>query len=201
VQVTQTLFMIVIVHSNYYYKHYYEVIYLPFIWWGTRTKSNPLGQLQHHCPTCGKETVFTHYKLTNTWVIYSILPCWSSPAGEFIQCNVCGARYSYKSQAKTPTIISTDTVSTDRYRIEENVAVKSKKNDPLIAAIASFFIPGLGQLINGDSILKAILLFVGVFVGFLACIIPGIIIWAFGIFDAYSVAKTKMNLGEIPDKK
>ena len=53
-----------------------------------------------------------------------------------------------------------------------------------VAAILSFFIPGLGQLVKGQ-ILKAIGFFFGTFIGLAFFVIPGIAIWAWGIVDAY----------------
>ncbi len=70
---------------------------------------------------------------------------------------------------------------------------------PLIAAICSFFIPGLGQVYNGEGILKGLLFYIGTIIGSLILVIPGLAIWLYGIYNAYTVAQ-RMNRGEIPYK-
>lgn len=71
----------------------------------------------------------------------------------------------------------------------------SSKNEGL-AAVLSFFITGAGQIYNG-RIGKGILLFIAMVISWLLCsIVIGvpmlIIIWIYGIFDAYNEAK-KIN--------
>lgn len=65
-----------------------------------------------------------------------------------------------------------------------------------LAAVGSFFFPGLGQVYNG-SFGKGILVLFGTLIGYLFFFIPGILVWAYGIYDAYSTAR-KMNDGRIP---
>lgn len=64
---------------------------------------------------------------------------------------------------------------------------------PLVAAVLSFFIPGLGQFYTGQLI-KAVLLFVAaVIFGILSTILIGIpfyiIVWIYSMVDAYNEAK------------
>ena len=61
-------------------------------------------------------------------------------------------------------------------------------------------IPGLGQVYNGEGILKGLLYVIGVFIGSLILILPGLAIWLYGIYNAYKVAE-KINLGQIPYKE
>jgi TM2 domain-containing membrane protein YozV len=75
------------------------------------------------------------------------------------------------------------------------VRVPEEKN-PFLAAICSFFIPGLGQVYNGETA-KGIGVFAGTLIGLFLLIIPGLIVWVFGLYDAYTTAK-KMNNKEIP---
>ena len=85
----------------------------------------------------------------------------------------------------------------------ENVAAPvaaPKQKSPILAAIGSFFIPGLGQVYNGEGFLKGLLYIIGVSVGSIILLIPGILIWIYGIYNAYSVAK-KINAGLIPFKE
>ena len=74
-----------------------------------------------------------------------------------------------------------------------------KQKNPLLAAIGSFFFPGLGQVYNGEGVLKGLLYFIGVFIGTIIFILPGLAIWIYGIYNAYKVAE-KVNLGQIPYK-
>ncbi len=65
-----------------------------------------------------------------------------------------------------------------------------------LAAVGSFLFAGLGQVYNG-SLGKGLLILFGTLIGYLFFVIPGIIVWVYGIYDAYSTAK-KMNEGKIP---
>ena len=66
------------------------------------------------------------------------------------------------------------------------------------AALLSLVFPGLGQIYNGENF-KGFLLFFWTLAG-LIMIIPGIIIWVYGIYDARKVA-LKMNSGVIPSRR
>jgi TM2 domain-containing membrane protein YozV len=66
-------------------------------------------------------------------------------------------------------------------------AVASGKN-PILAAILSFVIPGLGQVYNGQ-IVKGIVIFVAFIIGIFLVVIPGVIVWLYGIYDAYTTAQ------------
>ncbi len=70
------------------------------------------------------------------------------------------------------------------------------RKDPAIAASASFVWGGMGQAYNGQYG-KGLLFFIGVMVGSLLLLVPGIIIWAYGIYDAYVTAQ-KVNDGAAP---
>jgi TM2 domain-containing membrane protein YozV len=54
-----------------------------------------------------------------------------------------------------------------------------------IPALLSFFFPGLGQIIKGQ-VGKGILTFLGVGLGLMLLVIPGIIVWIWQIADAYN---------------
>lgn len=54
-----------------------------------------------------------------------------------------------------------------------------------VPAILSFLIPGLGQIIKGQP-LKGIAFFLGVAMGLVFLILPGVIIWIWSITDAYN---------------
>lgn len=84
---------------------------------------------------------------------------------------------------------------------------------PFLAIIASFFIPGLGQVYNGrfwKGIALAAGLAIAIFLivpGLVLLVIPGLIfavaalaIWIWGMYDAYTEAE-KMNRGELEYKE
>lgn len=76
--------------------------------------------------------------------------------------------------------------------------IHAEEKNPWVATLCSFFIPGLGQVYNGETA-KGIGIFFGTLVGFFLFFIPGLLVWLFGLYDAYTTAK-KMNSGEIPFK-
>jgi TM2 domain-containing membrane protein YozV len=65
-----------------------------------------------------------------------------------------------------------------------------------IAGFCSSFLPGLGQVYNGETA-KGFALFILTLAGLVIFLIPGLIVWLYAMYDAYSVAG-KMNSGEIP---
>lgn len=71
-----------------------------------------------------------------------------------------------------------------------------KEKSPGIAAILSFIFAGSGQIYNGEMI-KGILVLLGTLIGVLIFVIPGLIVWLYGIYDAYVTSK-RMNEGSIP---
>ncbi len=96
-------------------------------------------------------------------------------------CKECGTPVSDNTQTGT-------TVST----------VISDEKNPVLAALLSFFIIGLGQVYLGLN-KKGILLFIGAIIsGFLMLIIIGfltlVLIWIYAIYDAYNSAE-KINSG------
>lgn len=62
-------------------------------------------------------------------------------------------------------------------------SLKKERKEPWLAALASFFIPGLGQLYTQQSFGKAALIF---------CTSWLILPWIYGIYDAYRKAQ-EMN--------
>jgi len=59
---------------------------------------------------------------------------------------------------------------------------------PVVSAVLSAFFPGLGQMYNGDKLSKGLLIFFSFAIGSLFWFIPGIIIWIYGMYDAYKKA-------------
>lgn len=54
-----------------------------------------------------------------------------------------------------------------------------------LPALLSFIIPGLGQLVKGH-VGKGILIFFGFLIGLIILVLPGVIVWIYGIYDAYN---------------
>lgn len=98
-------------------------------------------------------------------------------------CNECGSQ------------INSTPIPGDSKKPEE---VHREEKSPAVATLCSFFIPGLGQVYNGDTE-KGIAVFFGTLIGVFIFFIPGLLVWLFGLYDAYTTAK-KMNAGEIPFK-
>jgi TM2 domain-containing membrane protein YozV len=73
-------------------------------------------------------------------------------------------------------------------------AAQGEKN-PLLAGLASFLFAGLGQVYNGQFA-KGVLILSGALLGSFL-IIPGILIWLYGVYDAYRTSK-QMNAGVLP---
>lgn len=105
-------------------------------------------------------------------------------------CNYCGAELKFRDAEICPNCGM-------RLRGTTKQIIHEEKN-PGIAALCSFFIPGLGQIYNGD-VGKGIAFLFGTLIGALFLFIPGLIIWIFGMYDAYKTSK-RMNSGEIPYK-
>lgn len=78
---------------------------------------------------------------------------------------------------------------------EPDQQIMEEKN-PILALICSFFIPGLGQVYDGLTA-RGIAIFFGTVVGCFIFLIPGLLVWLYGMYDAYSTAQ-KMNAKEIP---
>jgi TM2 domain-containing membrane protein YozV len=71
--------------------------------------------------------------------------------------------------------------------------IMQPKKNPGLAAVASFFFAGLGQIYNGD-ILKGVLLMIVQVINVLLCfVLVGFltypVVWIYGIWDAYKSAE------------
>jgi len=119
-------------------------------------------------------------------------------------CQNCGEELPYK-QGEWPTSLPKICPSCG-VRVKDPIRYGGREGqgrthiaglkNPLLAAILSI-IPGLGQVYNGQ-IIKGVIFLIGTLIGAIL-IIPGIIIWAYGIYHAYKTAK-QMNYGDIPFK-
>lgn len=64
----------------------------------------------------------------------------------------------------------------------------TKSKDPSLSGILSFLVPGLGQVYCG-KIGRGIIIFIVAFIGYCCFVIPGVIVWIWGIVDAVNQAK------------
>lgn len=81
---------------------------------------------------------------------------------------------------------------------DESAAIlaENKQKNKGLAALLSFLFPGSGQFYNG-GLVRGVIFLIGILIGLVLFILPGIFIWIYGVYDAYSTAK-KANTGEIP---
>jgi TM2 domain-containing membrane protein YozV len=100
-------------------------------------------------------------------------------------CNNCGANLDISNSVKV-------------IEKKESIQDIQEEKSSFLAALCSFFIPGLGQVYDGETA-RGVGIFFGTLIGAFIFIIPGVIVWLFGIHDAYTIAK-KMNNKEIPFK-
>jgi len=77
-----------------------------------------------------------------------------------------------------------------------NPDATKKEKSPGTAALLSFFFSGLGQVYNGN-LGRGLMFLFGTIIGGCFFIIPGIIVWAYQVYDAYSMAK-RINAEKVP---
>ncbi|MDY9924834.1 TM2 domain-containing protein [Methanosarcina sp.] len=67
------------------------------------------------------------------------------------------------------------------------------RKSPGIAAVLSFFIPGLGQIYNGQIMKGIIFIILASIFGFLTVVLIGYILyplfWIYNLYDAYNTAR------------
>jgi TM2 domain-containing membrane protein YozV len=98
-------------------------------------------------------------------------------------CPQCGTSYPYENEV-CPSC---------GYQVPPSPPCTEK--NPWLAALLSVFFFGAGQAYNGQ-IQKGIALLILVFLGLFVFLVPGILVWAYGIYDAANSAR-KMNAREI----
>jgi len=69
------------------------------------------------------------------------------------------------------------------------------QKDGMTASYCSSFLPGLGQVYNGETA-KGVILLILTIAGLIFFLIPGILVWLWAMHDAWVVAG-RMNAGEI----
>ena len=133
---------------------------------------------------------------------------------EDTECALCGLVYEKYEALLTKK--QTEEKAKREHKAMEIAEKRSKKialpqtqKNPGVAAVLSFFIPGLGQLYNGQggSFVMFLLLYIGCIVGILQShsvdvillftIVCAIIIWILSIVDAY---KSAIRINNLIDK-
>ncbi|MGL4669799.1 MAG: zinc-ribbon domain-containing protein [Methanobacteriaceae archaeon] len=97
-------------------------------------------------------------------------------------CSNCGAEIDAKAEICPKCGVRASGIS------------ENQKKEPILSTVLSFLIPGIGQIYNGQTV-KGLILLVGYVMGIFLFFIPGIIVWAYGIYDAHKTAK-RINNGE-----
>jgi TM2 domain-containing membrane protein YozV/ribosomal protein L37E len=112
-------------------------------------------------------------------------------------CPKCGTAFHSTNSTSGLNTLNSQNVITPK--TANPLIDKKEEKSPFVAALCSFFIPGLGQVYNGETA-KGLGIFFGTIIGFFIFLIPGFICWIYGIYDAYTIAK-KMNTGQVTFKK
>ena len=119
------------------------------------------------CPNCGKNT----------------------PEGKF--CESCGASVQTTQTFQQP-------VAQQPVYTQQPAAAVMQKKSAGVAVILSFFLPGLGQIYNGQIGKGIGMIILSVIFWLLSSILIGIpfyiILWVYGMYNAYSTAN-KINAG------
>lgn len=80
----------------------------------------------------------------------------------------------------------------------KSTPISIEKKSSGIAAIASFFVPGLGQIYNGQIGKGIMYILIGIVFALLMFVLIGFVLyplfWIYNIYDAYSTAE-KINAG------
>ncbi|WNY24689.1 zinc ribbon domain-containing protein [Methanolapillus millepedarum] len=109
-------------------------------------------------------------------------------------CSNCGNKVEYEN-AVICTNCGTALSSAKTTDLHKPVNQKT----PVLSLILSFLWPGLGQVYNGQ-LSRGFGILIGYWIGIFIFIIPGIVVWIFGMYDAYTQAE-KINKGEVPYKE
>lgn len=141
-----------------------------------------------YCPDCGKATGIT------------VCPNCRQKSVNEDYCSVCG--YKINKNIKTCTNCGSNVDAEAKVCANCGAGVANKS--PVIALLLSMLFPGLGQLYNNQN-RKAAILIAGYIASVILCliligVIPAIVIWIYGMYDAFVSAKA-INNGEILEDK
>jgi TM2 domain-containing membrane protein YozV/ribosomal protein L32 len=114
-----------------------------------------------------------------------------TPEGKF--CEHCGASVQTTQTFQQP-------VAQQPVYTQQPAAASMQKKSAGVAVILSFFLPGLGQIYNGQIGKGIGMIILSVIFWLLSSILIGIpfyiILWIYGMYNAYSTAN-KINAGAI----
>lgn len=143
---------------------------------------NEVSEAAGFCPNCGtKLDESTIVEETETQAV---------PVQNTKFCSNCGAKIDIKAEICPKCGV--------------RVAGSSEQKSPFLALILSFLFPGLGQFYNGHS-KKGIIFIVAAIVSvILYVILIGailyLIVWIYGLYDAYKSAEAINNGVNVPDE-
>lgn len=143
---------------------------------------------EQFCPDCGKETGIR------------VCPQCRQMSINENYCPACG----YRINSKVKTCNSCGSPIDVHANVCPSCGARVFNKNPIISLVLSFIFPGLGQLYNTQN-RKGITLIIGYVVALLLTLILigailALIIWAYGMYDAYSSAKA-MNEGEVVEDR
>lgn len=101
--------------------------------------------------------------------------CGKQVSSEAPACPHCGVPQPVYGAAPPPAPLHPQRVPT--------FGIQRKQHDPTVAALLSFFLPGVGQMYKGEVGLGVAFL-IGTLIGYVSCIFPGIILHIFSIINA-----------------
>ena len=115
----------------------------------------------------------------------------NEPSAKF--CTSCGAKMG-------PPATRLEAKATRRKPVESQAPLQTGEKEyaygktPIVAALLSFLIPGVGQFYNGDMKKGALILAGALIVGPLTAGVVFVGLWIYGMYDAYQVAFGKTPL-------
>lgn len=115
----------------------------------------------------------------------------NDPGAKF--CTSCGAKLgppATRYESKAPRRKATH--STTPVQAGEKEYAHGKT--PVVALILSLLIPGVGQFYNGDMKKGGLILLGAIILGVITAGIGSLVLWVYGMYDAYQVADGKIPL-------
>ncbi|MEJ7731007.1 MAG: zinc-ribbon domain-containing protein, partial [Polyangiaceae bacterium] len=77
---------------------------LALIIWGTRTREKVFASGEFQCPTCQRQTPYTHKKLRRYFALYFIPIFPVATVSEWIDCAVCSGKFDLTALAAAPQL-------------------------------------------------------------------------------------------------
>ncbi len=106
-------------------------------------------------------------------MIYCV-ECGAGASPKAPNCPQCGHPLQEAAPPASAPVVNVNVTQNQQNEIGGGVVV-ARSWSPLVAAILSFFIPGLGQLYKGQPI-NGLVWFVLVFLGYVAFVFPGFVL-------------------------